>query len=62
MNKTKTKLLTPDDLIIKENIATRRRRGEYKKKIIVCKKCGNLSINDSHRCFSKWNRFLIDKN
>ena len=64
MNKTKdeTSELTPDDLIIQKHIATRRRRGNWKKKIIVCEFCGNVSINNTHRCFSKWNRFLLDKN
>ncbi len=68
--RTRTKLLTPADLIIKAEIANRKRlsnstlqarrfyRNPMKRKIIVCKNCGNVSINDTHKCNSKWNRYF----
>jgi len=49
----KTSLLTPEDKIIKEQIAARPQR-KKKKKIIKCQYCGNLSVNNSHTCYSKW--------
>jgi len=51
-----TQELTPDDLIIQKNIASRF-HVRKKKKIIACIYCGTLSINNSHTCYSKWNPY-----
>jgi len=54
MNKTQE--LTPDDLIIKERLANRKRRGFVKRKIVECPYCGIININagNSHRCSMQW--------
>jgi len=51
----KTSLLTPDDLIIKQNIENRKNRYTRKqwRKIVECDFCGALSVNNIHYCIGK---------
>lgn len=49
---SETELLTPEDKIIKEKIAKKIRKYPTKtRKIIKCKYCGKININNFHFCF-----------